>query len=921
MKTPRMPCRRNRRLLACACAGAIAPWNPPVQAQNDAAPADKPASVVITGSNIARVEGESGLPVQVITREELQHGGVQTMQELLERISANQSFGGSNPALGVNSSLVGFTAASLRGLGSQRTLVLLNGRRLAPYALSGGQSVDLSAIPASAIERVEILKDGASAIYGTDAIGGVMNFILRENFSGVEFNADYLATQQGGGNNGRVSLTAGTGDLTKDKYNVFVSASYFQQQALRGSQRESTKTSYLPGIGVEDLSWASSPANIYQIDPFSGETYGFEDFFNPTIPYPGKATARSCAPPYAIATVGQPTLCQFDYPAVADTIPASEQANVIGRLTWDIDPETRFFVEGSYYRGRFTQSGSPTPVLYPPITSTEMTLPPTSPYYPSAFVAGLPGGRPDLPIGVLYRTVELGPRVDEATVEQWNGVVGLQGTLRGWSYRLVASGTNNRQVGAAVSGYVLESKFGPLLRSGVVNPFGPNTPEVLAMMRAAQVTGPMSDNRASNVGAALTVSSSVFELPAGPAAFAAGIEARRESLRQSLSDFDASGDVLGGGGAWPSLDTAQRNVFSLFGELNLPLAKDLELNLAARYDDYSDFGGTTNPKLTLRWQPSRTLLLRAAYGTGYRAPTLSDLHQPQSAAPALGLEDPVRCPVTGDFYDCDGGFLLKEGGNPALEPETSQQVNAGIVFEPAAGWSASIDYYWVRLKNVVNLVPAETILGPDHAAWASGYVVRKPPDALHPGLPGRIDYVVQYPTNVGTLTTSGIDLNLQWRGPATAFGRFSLALNGTYVLDYAQGGYESAGVPAAGARNPLGVGAIARYRQYAQLNWAYGPWGATLANNYQDGYSEPCKDEDPSGCSVRRVGSYSVWDLQGRYSGLKNTTLTLGVRNALDKAPPLSNQTEFGRLQKGFDPSYADPRGRMFYAALSLAFD
>jgi iron complex outermembrane receptor protein len=117
------------------------------------------------------------------------------------------------------------------------------------------------------------------------------------------------------------------------------------------------------------------------------------------------------------------------------------------------------------------------------------------------------------------------------------------------------------------------------------------------------------------------------------------------------------------------------------------------------------------------------------------------------------------------------------------------------------------------------------------------------------------------------------------------------------------------------------VGAIARYRQYAQLNWAYGPWGATLANNYQDGYSEPCKDEDPSGCTVRRVGSYSVWDLQGRYSGLKNTTLTLGVRNALDKAPPLSNQTEFGRLQKGFDPSYADPRGRMFYAALSLAFD
>ena len=438
------------------------------------------------------------------------------------------------------------------------------------------------------------------------------------------------------------------------------------------------------------------------------------------------------------------------------------------------------------------------------------------------------------------------------------------------------------------------------------------------MLRATQVTGQTSDSRASNVGAGLTVSNDVYNLPAGPVALAAGIEARRESLQQSYSDFIASGDVLGGAGVSPSLPPARRNVFSLFGELNLPLAKDLEVNLAARYDDYSDFGGTTNPKVTLRWQPSRTLLLRAAYGTGYRAPTLSNLHQPQSIAPALGYKDPLRCPVTDDYYDCQGGFVLKEGGNPSLEPETSQQVNAGFVFEPVAALSMGIDYYWVRLKNVINFVPIETILGADHAAWAPGYVVRNPPDAQYPGLPGKIDYVVQYSTNVGTLTTSGIDVNLEWRGPATAIGRFSLALNGTYVLDYAQGGYESAGVPSAGTRNPLGVGAIARYRQYAQLNWTLGPWGATLANNYQSGYSEPCREEDPTGCTARRVGSYSVWDLQARYTGLKNATFTLGVRNALDQAPPLSNQGD--GFQVGLDPSYADARGRMFYLALSYAF-
>jgi len=133
-----------------------------------------------------------------------------------------------------------------------------------------------------------------------------------------------------------------------------------------------------------------------------------------------------------------------------------------------------------------------------------------------------------------------------------------------------------------------------------------------------------------------------------------------------------------------------------------------------------------------------------------------------------------------------------------------------------------------------------------------------------------------------------------------------------------QGGYESAGVPSAGTRSDLGVGAIARYRQYAQLNWTFGPWGATLANNYQSGYSEPCRKEDPSGCATRRVGAYSVWDLQARYTGLKNATFTIGVQNALDRAPPLSNQGD--SFQKGVDPSYADPRGRMFYLALTYAF-
>jgi iron complex outermembrane receptor protein len=901
-------------------------------AQQDPLPVVKLEKVEVTGSNIPRVEGESGLPLQILTREELADGGVQTAQELLERISANQSFGGWNEAKGVGHTIVGFTGASLRGLGSQRTLVLMNGRRLAPYALSGGQSVDLSGIPISALERVEVLKDGASAVYGTDAIGGVINFILRKDYQGAEVNANYFSTEQGGGNSGRANATAGFGDLAKDKYNVFISADYFKQDALKASQRDSTKTAYLPQLGLDQTSPDSFPANIAQTNLVTGQIYGFFGLLNPTIPFPGGATPTSCAEPYSFSThppqtPGRPSFrpyqCRFDFASVIDSIPEAEKANVIGRFTRQLDSNNQFFAEGSYYHGKFIQHIAPTPVDSGE-TNTPMMLPPTSAYYPAAFVAGLPGGNPALPLEVLYRTVELGPRVNQVHVDQWNAVVGMEGTFKTWDYQLAASYTANRQADEYVSGFISERAFGPLLRAGVINPFGPNTDAVLALMRATQVTGRANDNRASNYGADFKIENTVYELPGGPVALALGLDGRRESLTQKNADFVVSGDIIGGAGAVPSLPAVRRTVGSLFGEANVPVVKSLEANLAVRYDHYSDFGSTTNPKITLRWQPSKQVLLRGAYGTGFRVPTLSDLFQPQSVSLAgQPFADPVRCPITGAPIDCgnpDFGFIqVKTGGNPSLQPERSRQINVGIVVEPISRLSASVDYYRTKLRDVIEIVPTDTIFG-DFSRWAGAYVVRKPPDAQHPNLPGEIDYIVQYPTNVGGINTSGLDVSLQWRGPATPIGRFSLGLDGTYVLSYAHTGFESSLFPpSVGTRGP--DGAIARYRQYAQLNWTDDQWGATLANTFQDGYREvDLLSCDPTGLNctgTRRVGSYSVWDLQGRYSGISNLTLSMGVRNLLNTPPPVSNQSAF---QPGIDPSYADPRGRTYYVAVRYAF-
>jgi iron complex outermembrane receptor protein len=315
-------------------------------------------------------------------------------------------------------------------------------------------------------------------------------------------------------------------------------------------------------------------------------------------------------------------------------------------------------------------------------------------------------------------------------------------------------------------------------------------------------------------------------------------------------------------------------------------------------------------------------VLRGAYGTGFRAPTLSDLYQPLGTTFAGSFDDPVRCPVTGSDYDChetsNYGVPYRShiGGNPGLQPEKSRQWNVGVVWQPVAELSVSADYFRVEVRNLIQF--ASDVAIRDHfSALAPTQVVRKPPDANFPNLPGEIDYLILQSVNLGTLQTSGFDVDLRWRPPATSIGRFSASLNGTYVFDYKVAGLDPDAFPrSAGSRGPSG--AISRWRHYATLDWSYGAWAATLASTLQSGYSEPCLELDVTGCATRRVGTYSVWDAQGRYTGLRNLTLTLGVRNLLDVAPPLSNQGS--TFQAGYDPTYADPRGRMFYGAIRYAF-
>ena len=899
---------------------ALACWVATAGAQQPV-PDTRLEKIEVTGTNIRRTDMETALPVQVITRQEIERGGMITAQDIIERVSANQSYGGWNDSLGVGNSLAGYTGASLRGLGSERTLVLLNGRRLAPYALSGGQSVDLSGIPATAIERVEVLKDGASAVYGTDAIGGVINFILRKDFRGVEASATYLGVQHGGGENSRASLTAGWGDLAKDRLNAFVTLDHVRQEPLAARDREFSKTSYIPEVGLFGLSNSSFPANITQPIIFDADgnlvrPRGFAGIRNPSVPVTG-ATASSCLPPISIVSVRQPRACGFDYLPLINSIAESNKTNVVGRVAWQAHPDHVLFAEGSYYRGEFTYKISPTPVVS---DIGPFELLPSSPFYPTSFVASVPGGRTDLPVRVGYRLAELGPRVNEPVSEQFRIVAGAQGSVANWDYQFSAGHTANRQQDIYSSGLVSDTAFRRLFDANLVNPFVPNSPALLEQLRAIQIIGPISDNRASHTGAELKVSSTPWELASGGVAVALGVEARREELKQANSDILYSGDILGGGGAAPSLEPTSRRVWSLFGEVNVPLARSLEANLAVRHDHYSDFGGTTNPKFTLRWQADKSLVVRGSVGTGFRAPTLYDLFVPNVTSLQTFGSDPLRCPVTGSEADCETDFRARTGGNPSLQPETSKQLNAGIVWEPAQALSVAVDYYAVRIDDLITVVPYEAILFTDYDRWAPTHVFRRPATPDYPNLPGPIDYLLGTPVNAGSRRTAGFDVDLRLRFPAAEWGQVTASLSGTYVTQYEASEFEAVSPGTADLVN--GTGAIARWRHYATIAWSKGPWGATLAQTFQLGHKEYdllTLDPDTFRYSgFRRVGSYSVWDLQARYGGIKGLTASLGIRNLFDRDPPQAYGPN--TFQRGYDPSYADPRGRMFYLSLAYAF-
>jgi iron complex outermembrane recepter protein len=859
---------------------------PPASPPSATAP-EKVERIEVTGSSIRRLDGEAALPVSIIKREEIAKSGATTAAELLAKVSSNPG-SAYIEAQSADGFFPGFSGVSLRGVGEGTTLVLLNGRRLANFAFSGN-GVDLNSIPIAAVERVEVLKDGASAIYGTDAIGGVINFILRKDYRGGELSAFAGKAQRSGGGQTKAAISAGFGSLSKDRYNVIVSADIAENQALRASQRSFANTGYRPDIGLDTTSSLGTfPANIFLLDS-DGNLAGIT---NP-------ASATGCP----AGTVKVFSACNFDEAAVRDLIPKTQKASLFSRANFEINADHRLFAEALYTRNRIRNIDSPPNVtLYylqttgaPPLVFEGTT------YYPRGFE-----GQGAVPIA--WRAVTAGNRVDTATTQSGRYVFGAEGTVASMDYNAAFGYSESKAVDRFDQGFLSFSKFSVPFEAGLINPFGPSGAAGEAAYRSAQVTGDFRSAKSSVTSLDAKVSRDLVDMPGGALAMAVGVDVRREKFSDVFAPEFAT-DTIGFGAA-PST-TASRNVQAVYGEFSIPITKQLEAQLALRHDRYSGVGGSTNPKFALRFNPTKEMLVRASVGTGFRAPSLRELFTGQvPASTGNSFEDPVRCPVTKLLSDCDSVFLATVYGPTKLEPEKSRQFSVGFAFEPTKSFFGSVDYWSIEKRNdIVTVDP--TLLFANFNEFASR-VTRGPVDPRFPSVPGPITNVALGYGNFGKVETNGVDIESRYRFGLGGAGRLDLSMRGTLVgkYDRTRGNIKQSSL-GRGDNGPP----IQRWRHGLTADWTVGAWGAVLSNNFVSKYRDERLDGEDK---VRTVKSYSTWDGQLNYAPVKSLKLTLGIRNLLDTKPPVSNQQALP--VSGYDGRYADPRGRYGYLSANLSF-
>ena len=900
-------------IIASMCTGAIGSFGLTfiVIAQTPAT--QKVEKIEVTGSNIKRVDAESTSPITVITAEEIKRSGATSVQELLNNLPIVAG-GALNDTNSGNGFSPGSATVALRGLGSQSTLTLLNGRRISPAAFTDpntGQSVitNLNSIPATAIERIEILRDGASAVYGSDAIAGVVNIILRKDFTGALIGATVTQNADSEFRTKQVNVTWGVGDLARDKYNFFVNYERFQRDPTLVKDDDKIDERYAfagttPALGRRTVfSTFSFPGNLLRESvPGSGN-------FN---------VVALIRPGCAIVSGG---LCRYNQYDDLELTGKTIRDTAYARGSYDFNAGLSAFGEISYSKAVNTFTGAP------PTGSPATTTWLTNAGVPLRFALILPVGHPDNPFafraGLRYRFVEFGRSQDISKTEDTRGVAGLKGTAGRWDWE--SSFLYNTSEQTSSSGRrLLFPEVQQAINDGSLRFNGTMT----------QATIDRISTRYTNSGKSTSTiwdlkgSAEFGSLPGGPIGVAAGTEFRKDELVITPDANIVASRIVGLGASFAD---GSRRVASAFVEAALPFTNTIEGTLAGRYDRYSDYGSSSNPRLGIKWKATPTFAARANYSTGFRAPSLSQISKSAVRSfQAIG-QDPLRCPVTADADDCARTVASQIQFNPNLQPEKSKSTTAGFIWDLTKETAVTIDYFKIRRNNEIDRFSSAFVVAHAFAGEArfANAVLRDPnPLSWLPGVPnsGPIQTVLRQYLNLGGTEVAGIDLDISHRMNLGDMGKITLGTAATYNISskFAREKGDPFVESAGGFNTP-------RVRGNFSATWAYRDWTVGARYNYVGQYhigdsTSNCRDNIgstaianlPGICEVR---SWQTIDTNVVYTGFKNLVLRAVIRNIRDDKPPFdyANFAFFtGNITPGYNADYHNPLG--VNAALSATY-
>jgi iron complex outermembrane receptor protein len=865
-------------LLACGgLAGALMLAGPAAAQQAQPSQEQKLERVTITGSNIRRTDTETVAPVEIITREEIEKTGKATVAEVLRSIPANA--GNSYSESFSNSFAPGASGISLRGLGQKATLVLINGRRTAGYGFAQNLQdtfVDLNSLPSSAIERIEILKDGASAIYGSDAIAGVVNVILRRDFRGAEVSAGAGFFE--GKNDYRASVVGGFGDLGSNKFNIFGVLDYYKRDLVmladtkfgadrdyRNEQGGRNFQSLTGGGTWRQLTPAGALTNVHQATAgCTGETITA-----------AQAVERGLILPNNAFNLPGNTFCAKDFNYAFTAVPSTERIGALARGTVDLSSTLQLFLEGAYSSVEsFQRFQEP---FFAGTTGLNQTAAGLRPFtYNINFapgVAGNPFATPARYVGVL---ADLGTRDTDIKSDTMRILGGLKYSFWGWDgetalgwaqNEVTATNTNRLSLSGTSAVFGVGTGVQPPVPTSTASPYNLNQPGLNSAAVRDQMRINFDRKGTSELQFVDTrASTEIGMLPGGAIGLALGAEYRSEKLKDEADPRAVRGDVLGQG--ITTTDGSRHNL-AIFSELALPLTRTLEAQLALRNDSYNDFGSALTPKVGLKFRPTGELMFRANWGRGFRAPTLPEI-TPSVATFFVQVIDPTQPPAT-QVTQISGVFA----GNPGLKAEKSRSSTIGVVYEPTTNLNFSLDWYEINWSNIVGSDSFQSIVNNP----GDPRVIRDPQTGL-------IVTVLNNYRNLSNQLTNGLDLDMR-HSMRTTIGRFTTRLNTSYINKYEVEGDEFAG------RN--GFGSIPRFRGFVSMDWEQGAFLVNGRVNYIHSYTQQLlaasffAPQDPrfqTGTYDAKIPSYTTVDLFGRWNITPKLSVTAAVGNIFDELPP-----------------------------------